>query len=123
MRFSALCLLATPLSLLAEPLLFTPQACIVTKPDTPCLLQLTIQATTAIDEPSCVYRSDMPHALTCVPTLQPQQKIQLTLQITQATELALRTADGRLVAQQTIDYATYQPVTTRRRRGLGWNLL
>lgn len=123
MRFSALCLLATPLSLLAEPLLFTPQACIVTEANSPCLLQLTIETTSPIDEPSCVYRSDMPQALTCMQTLQPQQKIQLTLQITQAIELAVRTADGRLVAQQTIDYATYQPVTTRRRRGLGWNLL
>lgn len=123
MRFSLLLLLANPLLLSAEPLLFTPQACIVTKDNAPCIVQLTIQATTGINEPSCVFRSDVANALTCIDRLQPQQQIKLTLQMSHAIHLDVRTVNGQLIASQPIDYAIYKPVTTRRRRGLGWNLL
>lgn len=123
MRFNPYWVLLLPIPLWGQELLLTPQSCIVTEPETPCLLDVTLTVSQEINEPSCLYRSDAPPALFCVDRLDGQQLLSLTLQLNRAIELQLRSSDGRVIASQSIDYATYKPVTTRRRRGMGWNLL
>lgn len=123
MRFKSLlwCLLSGPAW--AASVLVQPQSCIVTTANEPCRLQLHIAVSQDIDRASCVFRSDTMQALLCVERLQRSQPLQLELQVTAPITIAVRTTDGQQLINQPIDYATYKPVTTRRRRGLGWNLL
>lgn len=123
MRFRALCLLLISCPSLAQHWQISPQVCTVTQANSPCVLQLLITTDTLVDEPSCVFRSDVSQALICTTQILPSKKIKLSLQLNKAIQVEIRTLDGRELASQTIDYAIYKPVTTRRRRGLGWNLL
>lgn len=123
MRFRALCCYLLPAPLWAATVVIQPQSCIVTNADEPCQLQLEIAATQDVDHASCVYRSDTNQALLCVERLQSNQPLHLQLQVTAPIDIDIRTNDGTTLVKQPIDYAVYKPVTTRRRRGLGWNLL
>jgi len=108
----------------AVDLLLNPDTCIVTQVDKPCMLELRVAFDEPLSQPACLFLEPQINALYC---LKGQGELAIhqlfSLELDTRRFLELRAQTGELLARKPLHYAVYQPAKTRRRRGLGWNLL
>lgn len=112
-----------PASLPVSTLQLQPDTCVRLQQHEQCQLTLSLTALPQHASKVCIYLKQIQQPGDCVPlSANPIQ--QLTLQLQQDVLLKVFDSAERILAIGEIKVVTFKPVTTsRRKRGLGWNLL
>ncbi|MCC5452263.1 DUF3019 domain-containing protein [Rheinheimera sp. UJ51] len=104
-----------------DDLILTPNLCVVTDEQPVCQLNLSIEYQAPLTEQACLWRSDDETPLSCYAAFN-HVSLSLFLSIKRNTMFRLLDMNANLIAQAEFTTAKYNPVKSRRRRGLGWNL-
>lgn len=108
--------------LFATELHLTPDTCVVQRPQTDCVLNFKVRFSEPQEQAYCLWAQHWTKALWCS-TGQGEQELQLQISLRQTLVIEMRDPQQQLLARSELKLAVYQPAQTRRRRGLGWNLL
>lgn len=98
-----------------------PKTCAVIEAGKPCHMKLKVSYQLDTLENTCIWIALRKQPEQCFSSLDVALLIDLTL--TQDTQILIKDLNDRILDQFTVQVATYQPVNTRKRRGLNWNLL
>ncbi|MCL1040318.1 DUF3019 domain-containing protein [Shewanella marisflavi] len=98
-----------------------PKTCAVIEAGSPCHMTLKISYRLDALEQTCIWIALRNAPEQCFDSLDVDHLLELTL--TQDTQVLIKTLNDKILDEVTIKLATYQPVNTRKRRGLNWNLL
>lgn len=105
-----------------QELILTPSTCVIADPEQNCKIDIDVEFQSSQLVNFCLWIDGIrkhdkcfqgKHALT----------EQLSLTLAHDTLIELRDFNDRVLAEGLIKVATFEPINTRRRRGLGWNLL
>ncbi|QYJ89270.1 DUF3019 domain-containing protein [Shewanella halotolerans] len=100
---------------------FKPKTCAVLEAGTPCQMTLKISYKLEALEQTCIWIALKEAPEQCFDRLSVDHLLELTL--TKDTQVLIKDLNNKVLDEVTIQIATYQPVNTRKRRGLNWNLL
>ncbi|QYJ83213.1 MULTISPECIES: DUF3019 domain-containing protein [Shewanella] len=98
-----------------------PKTCAVLEAGTPCHMTLKISYKLEALEQTCIWIALKEAPEQCFDRLSVDHLLELTL--TKDTQVLIKDLNNKVLDEVTIQIATYQPVNTRKRRGLNWNLL
>lgn len=105
----------------ADDFLIKPKTCAVSEPGQVCQLELKIRFHLETVKQTCVWIASQSVPQKCYNKAEVNDLILIS--ITEDTLVQIRDLDNHLIKQAVIHFAIYQPVKTRKRRGLNWNLL
>lgn len=100
----------------------TPDTCVRHVQNQDCVLAVRVRFSEPQLQAFCLYLQHSQHALHCSQG-SGELEVLLHLVLSSSKQLELRDSQQQLLARAPLKVAVYQPVQTRRRRGLGWNLL
>lgn len=106
----------------ATELQLTPDTCVRHSQHTQCELAVRVRFSEPQLRAFCLYLQHQQSALHCSEG-HGEQEVILQLVLIASRQLELRDHRQQLIASAPLKVAVYQPAPTRRRRGLGWNLL
>ncbi len=111
-----------PGRLLATELQLTPDTCVRHAQQQQCELAVRVRFSEPQLRAFCLYLQHRHSALHCSSGLG-EEEVMLQISLVAPRLLELRDNSQQLIATAPLKVAIYQPAQTRRRRGLGWNLL
>lgn len=105
-----------------QELTLTPSTCVITDPEQNCQIDIDVEFQSNQLVNFCLWIDGIRKRDKC---FQDKQSLteQLSLTLAHDTLIELRDFNDRVLAEGLIKVATFEPINTRRRRGLGWNLL
>ncbi len=106
----------------ATELQLTPDTCVRHPQHDKCELAVRVRFSEPQLRAFCLYLQPQQTALHCSEG-HGEQEVTLQLVLRASRQLELRDDRRQLLASAPLKVAVYQPAPTRRRRGLGWNLL
>ncbi len=98
-----------------------PKTCVVVEHDTPCHMLLKVNYNLKQLEQTCIWLDNRDKPIQCFNQLDVVHFFDVT--VTKDTLLTIKNQNDEVLQEITIQIATYQPISQRKRRGLHWNLL
>lgn len=105
-----------------ESLLLKPDTCVRHAEQPECMLRLTVGFSQPQLQAFCLHLQHQKSALYCSRG-DGEREVILNVTLKSSLLLELRDEKQQVLASAPLKVAVYQPAQTRRRRGLGWNLL
>ncbi|ALZ74631.1 DUF3019 domain-containing protein [Rheinheimera sp. F8] len=103
-------------------LVLKPDTCVRHAEQPQCILRLTVRFNQPQLQAFCLYLQHQKSALHCSRG-DGEREVKLNVTLQSSLQLELRDEKQQVLASAPLKVAVYQPAQTRRRRGLGWNLL